>query len=339
MSFEPKEQPVYYSPAPGASSPATAVVGTPVYQYDQGQQQQLQGTPVQSTPVYQYDQAQQQQLQGTPVQGTPVQGTPVYQYAQTSPQQPNVLQQPYYPPADMQSPPPQHQQIYYAQQPVQQQVQQPNVAYTTAQAVEAPAVTTIPVAGNGRGLTGRMHQFDECCLCFPLHTGAMIISFLMVIFYGYCGLVLVAFGSFTGWYSAILICFGVLYLGVAVVSAFGFAGVYKERVDWVDRFIKMYIIGSIVWLVLQILSIIIEVIYYNQLSNSYAGYYYVSVGVNWVGFAITFVIGGLFQYYFACCLVSYQRMLHHRIESFDGQSNVIMAPGGVSYVQKDIAMA
>lgn len=198
MSFEPKEQPVYYSPAPGASSPATAVVGTPVYQYDQGQQQQLQGTPIQGTPVYQYDQAQQQQLQGTPVQGTPVQGTPVYQYAQTSPQQPNVLQQPYYPPADMQSPPPQHQQIYYAQQPVQQQVQQPNVAYTTAQAVEAPAVTTIPVAGNGRGLTGRMHQFDECCLCFPLHTGAMIIAFLMVIFYGYCGLVLITSGVYSG---------------------------------------------------------------------------------------------------------------------------------------------
>lgn len=130
-----------------------------------------------------------------------------------------------------------------------------------------------------------------------------------------------------------MIVFGVLYLGVAVVSAFGFAGIYKERVDWVDRFIKMYIIGSIIWLVLEILSIIIQYIYFSQAS------YYIYIGVNWVAFAITFIIGGLFQYYFACCLVSYQRMLHHRIESFDGQSNVIMAPGGVSYVQKDIAMA
>ncbi|KAG0036485.1 hypothetical protein BGZ82_004143 [Podila clonocystis] len=310
MSFEPKEQPVYYSPAP-ASSPSPAFVGTPTYQYDQAQQQ-LQGTPVQSAPAYQHE--------------------------QTSPQQPNVLQQSYYPPTDMQSPPPQHQPVYYAQQPVQQQIQQPNVVYTTAQAVEAPAVTTIPASGNGRGLTGRMHQFDECCLCFPLHTGAMIISFLMVIFYGYCGLVLVAFSSFSGWYSAVLIVFGVLYLGVAVISAFGFVGVYKERVDWVDRFIKMYIIGSIVWLVLEILSIIIQVVYYSNL-NKYVGYYYTYVGVNWVAFAITLVIGILFQYYFACCLVSYQRMLHHRIESFDGHSNIIEAPGGVAYVQKDIAMA
>ncbi|KAG0089604.1 hypothetical protein BGZ93_009781 [Podila epicladia] len=314
MSFEPKEQPVYYSPAPATSSPAPAVVGTPTYQ--------------------QYDQAQQQQFQGTPVQGTPIQGTPVYQYAQPSPQQPNVLQQPYYPPADVQSPPPQHQQIYYAQQPVQQQTQQPNVAYTTAQAVEAPAVTAVPVAGNGRGLTGKMHQFDECCLCFPLHTGAMIISFLMLIFYGWCGLMLVAFSSFAGWYSAVLIIFGVLYLGIAVISAFGFAGIYKERVDWVDRFIKMFVIGSIVWFVLEILSVIIQYIYY----SNYSGYY-IYFGVNWVGFALTLIIGGLFQYYFACCLVSYQRVLHHRIESFDGNSNVIMAAGGVPYVQKDIAMA
>lgn len=175
MSFEPKEQPVYYSPAPVASSPAPAVVGTPTYQYDQAQQQQSQ------------------------------QGTPVYQYVQPSPQQPNVLQQPYYPPADLQSPPPQHQQIYYAQQPVQQpiQMQQPvqgqaNVVYTTTQAVAAPAVTTIPIPAGGTGLTRSMPQLENCCLCFPLHTGAMIITFLMVIFYGYCGLALVAFGSYAG---------------------------------------------------------------------------------------------------------------------------------------------
>ncbi|KAG0341731.1 hypothetical protein BG005_002883 [Podila minutissima] len=314
MSFEPKEQPVYYSPAPETSSPAPAFVGTPTYQYDQ---------------------AQQQKLQGTPVEGTPVQGTPVYQYVQPSPQQPNVLQQPYYPPSDVQSPPPQHEQVYYAQQPVQQQiqqqVQQPNVVYSTAQAVEAPAVTAVPIAGNGQGLTGKMHQFNECCLCFPLHTGAMLIAFLLIIFYGWCGLVLVAFSTFAGWYSAIMIVFGVLYLGIATVSVFGFAGIYKERVDWVDRFIKMYVIGSIVWFGLEIVSIIIQ---YIHCSN-----YIFCFGVNWVGFAITLIFGSLFQYYFACCLVSYQRVLHHRIESFDGNSNVVIAPGGVPYVQKDVALA
>ncbi|KAF8986608.1 hypothetical protein BGZ52_008465 [Haplosporangium bisporale] len=318
MSFEPKEQPVYYSPAPAASSPAPAVVGTPTYQYDQAQQQQSQ------------------------------QGTPVYQYVQPSPQQPNVLQQPYYPPSELQSPPPQHQQIYYAQQPNQQpiqmqqpmQMQQPvqgqaNVVYTTSQAVAAPAVTTIPISTGGTGLTRNMPQFENCCLCFPLHTGAMIITFLMVIFYGYCGLALIIDGTYFGWYNAVMIVLGILYLGVAVVSGFGFAGIYKERMDWVDRFVKMYVIGSICWLVLEIIEIIIQVVWVNNL-NRYAYFVYT---VPWVGWAITLIIGGLFQYYFACCLVSYQRLLHHKMEAFDGQSNVVIASGGVPYVQKDIAMA
>lgn len=135
-----------------------------------------------------------------------------------------------------------------------------------------------------------------------------------------------------------MIVLGILYLGVAVVSAYGFAGIYKERVDWVDQFVKMYIIGSICWLVLEIVEIIIEVAWINN-RYSYVSSYVVYVGVNWVGFALTLIIGGLFQYYFACCLVSYQRLLHHKLEAFDGTSNIIMATGGVPYVQKDIALA
>lgn len=134
-----------------------------------------------------------------------------------------------------------------------------------------------------------------------------------------------------------MIVLGILYLGVAVVSGFGFAGIYKERVDWVDRFVKMYVIGSICWVILEIIEIAIEAAWISNL-NSYARGYFV-YHVNWVGFALTLVIAGLFQYYFACCLVSYQRLLHHKMEAFDGQSNVVMASGGVPYVQKDIAMA
>ncbi|KAG0348868.1 hypothetical protein BG004_003912 [Podila humilis] len=324
------EQPVYYSPDPASSSsPAPAAAGTPVYQYSPQHQQQV---PPPGTPVYQY------------VQPSP-------QQQQQQQQQPNVLQQPYYPPVDAQSPPPQHQQIYYAQQQQQQPViqevpqqQQTNNVIYTSTTHAAPAVTAIPASG--RGLTGKMPQLENCCLCFPLHTGAMIIAFLMVIFYGYCGLVLVAFSpigaySYSGGnaYSIILIVIGICYLAIACVSAFGFAGVYKERVDWVDRFISMYIIGSFVWLLLEIIEIIMLVVYFNGFRSYSYGYYY-SVGPNWVAWAIIMVIGIAFQYYFGCCLVSYQRVLHHRVASFDGQTTTVIATsGGNTFVQKDIAMA
>lgn len=136
-----------------------------------------------------------------------------------------------------------------------------------------------------------------------------------------------------------MIVVGILYLGVAVVSGYGFAGIYKERVDWVDQFVKMYVIGSLCWLVLEIIEIVIEVLYFNNLNNSSYGVYGVYYSVPWVSFALTLIIGALFQYYFACCLVSYQRLLHHKLEAFDGHSNIVMASGGVSYVQKDIALA
>ncbi|KAF9424633.1 hypothetical protein BGZ94_008017 [Podila epigama] len=298
MSQEPKDQPVYYSPAPATQAS---------YSPDQS--------------IYPPQQ---------PVVQQP--GTPVYQYAQPSPQQQNVLQQPYYPPVEAQSPVPQQQQIYYAQQPAVQQ-QQPNVVYTTATATPA-AVTTIPVSGNGRGLTGKMPQLDNCCLCFPLHTGAMIIAFLMFIFYGYCGLALIAFGSFSGTYGTILLVVGILYLAVAGISIYGFVGIYKENVEWVDKYVKMFLIGSLIWLILEIISIILQVVYYNSVASCYAGYCY-SVGVNWAGVIIVLILGVGLQYYFCVALVSYQRILHSRVESLDGNVSVV---NGGTYVAKDIPL-
>ncbi|KAF9957952.1 hypothetical protein BGZ72_001124 [Mortierella alpina] len=291
MSAPPPEQPVYYTPGPAASSPVP-VAGTPVYQYQQP-------------------------------------GTPGMQYAQPSPnqqhQQPSTLQQPYYP----QSPQPMQQQPYYAQ-PVQQTniVEQPVVYTTQNVATEVPVVTK----GNGRGLTGKMPQFENCCLCFPLHTGAMIIAALMFIFYGYCGLALLVGGGYLGAFGAIMIVIGILYLLVALISAYGFAGIYKEEPFWVDRFIKFYLIGSLIWIVLELVEMIILVIYYNKyFSNSYCSYSYcVKVGFPWAAWIVTFIIGAGFQYYFCCCLVSYQRVLHARLNDLNG--------GSTTYGNKDIQM-
>ncbi|KAF9186690.1 hypothetical protein BGZ51_009812 [Haplosporangium sp. Z 767] len=248
----------------------------------------------------------------------PAAASPVGQYAQPTHDQ---QQQPYYPPQQ------QPQQAYYGEQPVHTQpaqiqpaqiqpVQiQPAVIVTT----EHTSSTDMPIVtkGNGRGIVGKMPQFNNCCLCFPLHTGAMIIAFLLVIFYGYCGLALLIASGYSGWYSAVLIILGILYLLIAFVSAYGFAGIYKEEPTWVDRFIKMFLIGSLVWALLEIVEMAIMVIWYNNLCSGYVSYYY-SCGFPWAGWIIIFILGLGFQYYFCCCLVSYQRVLHARINDLSG---------------------
>ncbi|GJJ74275.1 hypothetical protein EMPS_06633 [Entomortierella parvispora] len=280
MSAQP-EQPVFYSPGP--------VPQDPNVQYVQPQQQQFQQT---GTPAFEYV---------TPAQ--PGVQQPVY-----SPQvQPSTLQQPYYP---AETPQLQNQQAYQPQpyQPQPELQQAPPVVYAAAHATSAMPVVT---RGNGRGLTGKFHQFEQCCLCFPLHTGGLIITFLMVIFYGYCGLALLTSGFYAGFYNALLIVVGILYLGVAILSGYGFAGIYKEEPLWVDRYIRFFVIGSLVWAVLQIVQIAIVASYYAR--YDFGGGY-------WAGWIVTFLIGLGFQYYFCCCLVSYQRVLHARINGGDGET-------------------
>lgn len=175
----PADQPGYYNAAaPG--QPTYYVqpqqTGTPVQQYQQYQQ------PIPGTPAQQFQQPGQQFQQGIP-------GTPVQQY-QPSPdyQQPQMLGQSF-------SPQPSPQQPYYAAQPPG--AGPSAVVYTTTtETPQNPVIT-----GDGTGIVGRMPQLENCCLCFPLHTGAMIIAAVMVLYYGYCGLVLVLASGYTGKHS------------------------------------------------------------------------------------------------------------------------------------------
>ncbi|KAF8930323.1 hypothetical protein BGZ58_008330 [Dissophora ornata] len=292
MSVPPSEQPAYYAPAPipGSVGPE----GTPTYQYVTPQQP--------GTPAYQYqpspDQAQQPYYAAqspAPQQAYPQ--SPVVQQQYT--QAPIPIEQQYAQPVPVQ------QQAYFAQD----QAQPATIVYTQQQTTtEMPVVT-----GNGQGLTGKMPQVENCCLCFPLHTGAMIIAILMFIFYGYCGLILFLDGSYYGGYATISIILGILYIVVAVVSAYGFVGIYKEEPMWVDRFIRMFVIGSIAWAVLYVVQIIITAVNYSNYS------YYYDIGLNWAAIIIEFLISAFFQFYFCVCLVSYQRILHARVGDSEKQ--------------------
>jgi len=105
-----------------------------------------------------------------------------------------------------------------------------------------------------------------------------------------------------------------MYILVAIVSGYGFVGIYKEEPMWVDRFIRMFVIGSIVWAVLFIVEIIIAAVNASTYSDVY-----VDVGVNWAYYIISFLISAFLQFYFCTCLVSYQRVLHARVGDSEKQ--------------------
>ncbi|KAG0315355.1 hypothetical protein BGZ99_007509 [Dissophora globulifera] len=263
------EQPIYHSPAPGTVMPP------PLQQGDGTSANHQYATP------YQY------------AQPSPDQQQQQHYYAQS----PVVQQQPLY---AAQSPDPQP--VYTQPQPVYAQPQ-PHIQAEAPTVVYAQELTTtqVPViTGNGKGLTGRLPQVDNCCACLPLHTGAMVVAFIMFIFYGWCGLGLILGGSEIGGYGAFAIVIGVLYILVAVVSLYGLIGIYKEEVAWVDRFVRMFVIGSLVWVVLYIIEIIV-------LATQYGAY------IAWGSTIVQLILGFLFQYYFCICLVSYQRVLHARV--------------------------
>ncbi|KAF9998612.1 hypothetical protein BGZ80_009312 [Entomortierella chlamydospora] len=260
-------------------------------------------------PQYQYVTPQQP---GSPAPAQYVQPSPQPVYV--DPNQQAFSPQPVYADPNQQafSPQPvyadpnqQQQQAYYAQP----QAQPTYVVTSTEQTTSLPVVT----GGNGKGIVGKMPQLDLCCFFLPLHTGALVIAFLMTIYYGYCGIVLLAGGTFTGGVAIGLIILGILYLLVAIVSGYGFVGIYKEQPLWIDRFIRMYLVGSIMWLVLEFIYMIIVVATYSQ-------YYWYSFP--WASWIIQIIICGGLQYYFCICLVSYQRVLHARV---DGGEKIAMA--------------
>ncbi|KAF9317387.1 hypothetical protein BG003_000844 [Podila horticola] len=213
-------------------------------------------------------------------------------------------------------------QVYQYVQP-----QQPTLVYTPA------TVTPIPVTGSGRGLTGKLPQLTNCCMCFPLQTGAMIIAFLMTIYYGYCGIPLliaaphlIYFGSSLG--AAVAIIFGILYVAIAVLSVFGFVGILRERLVWVSRFVKWYFVGCCIWLTLEILGVILAATGASNYSYSFS-----QAGITaWILWLVLLAVALAFQYYFWCALVSYERVLKQQSQRFDGT-----VPAG-AHVAKDDAM-
>lgn len=122
------------------------------------------------------------------------------------------------------------------------------------------------------------------------------------------------FFSLLGFYNAILIILGVVYLGCAVISGYGFAGIFKEEPLWVDRYIRFFVIGSMIWGILEIIQIAITASFYGR---------YDLGGGFWAAWIVVFILGALLQYYFCCCLVSYQRVLHARINGGDGENVAI----------------
>ncbi|KAF9361171.1 hypothetical protein BGX26_005265 [Mortierella sp. AD094] len=247
-------------------------------------------------PQYQYVTPQQP---GSPVQYADPKAEPYYAQSQPQPAYVDPNQQAYSP-QPVYVDPQQQQQAYYAQP----QAQPTYVVTTTEQTTSLPVVT----GGDGKGIIGKMPQLPMCCFFLPLHTGAMVIAFLMTIYYGYCGLILLVGGSFTGGVAIGLIILGIFYLLVAIVSGYGFAGIYKEEPMWVDRFIRMYLIGSILWLVLEIIYMAILVSYYNSFDSQYFTYSF-----PWASWIVQIILAGGLQYYFCICLVSYQRVLHARV--------------------------
>ncbi|KAF9930554.1 hypothetical protein FBU30_000343 [Linnemannia zychae] len=273
-----QQQPVYYSPAlAAAGSPVTPqpviTVGSPA----PGSYQYVTPQPIDQTQQYQYPQQ-------TGVAPAPAQ----------------TLQQPYYP---AQSPAITYQQPYVA--PNAEFKEQPAAVYAT----EAnPAQSVTPIQANRAALMGKFKQFDTCCGFIPLNTGAMIIAALMVIFYGWCGLALIVVSSWSGWYFILTALLGFFYLIVALFSIYGFIGVYQRNLQYVNNFVFFFVIGSIIWAILEIVQMIMGAVYYAD-ARKYCYDYYYCPSFGWVTWVITFIIGGAFQYYFCCCLVSYQRVL------------------------------
>lgn len=105
-----------------------------------------------------------------------------------------------------------------------------------------------------------------------------------------------------------MIVLGIFYILIALVSGYGFAGIYKEQQDWVDRFVRMFLICSVVWFLLYVVKLILVGVYWGNYSGS--GYYYYSVP--WAAYIIELILSAIVQYYFCVCLVSYQRVLHAR---------------------------
>ncbi|KAG0085015.1 hypothetical protein BGZ93_009782 [Podila epicladia] len=179
-------------------------------------------------------------------------------------------------------------------------------------------------------------QPATCCMCFSLKTGSMIIAFLTTINYGYCGIPLLLaspellrFDNHV--FGIIAIVFGLLYVGIATVSIFGFVGILRERLDWVSRFVRWYFIGCCIWLAVEITGAILAA---TGVTNTYGaeafGYAGITAWIIWV--AIMVVVLAL-QYYFWRTLVLYEQLLKQQNQGYDGAM-----PAGSAGVANDVAM-
>ncbi|KAF9391306.1 hypothetical protein CPB97_006957 [Podila verticillata] len=223
--------------------------------------------------------------------------------------------------------PQQEPQVYKYVQP-----QQPTFAYTDAQ----PTATAIPV-GSDRFMS-KAPQLATCCMCIPLRAGALIISFLLFVYYCYMGISNLSHAiNFFNYMSyrhdttvaVVYLIFAVLFLSIAIAAAFGFVGIYQERLDRVRMFVRLYVVSVCIWILLEIIYVILNAVGRDYYADSYA--YGVSMWAIWVAI---FLVCLFFQIYFGCALVSYRRILQQRNETFDGTT-----PANGTYVAQDVAMA
>ncbi|KAF9337877.1 hypothetical protein BG006_001864 [Podila minutissima] len=201
-------------------------------------------------------------------------------------------------------------QVYQNVQP-----QQPILVYTVPSTLAPPPAT--------------------CCMCIPLKAGAMIIAFLMTIYYGYCGIPLLLVAprllDYDHIAGVIAIVFGVLYVSIATVSIFGFVGILCERLDWVSRFVRLYFIGCCIWLAVEITGVILAATGMNS-TNGADVFVQTDITV-WIIWVAIMVVALAFQYYFWRALVSYERLLTQQHQGFDGA-----VPAGGARVANDIAL-
>ncbi|KAF9215432.1 hypothetical protein BGZ59_001372 [Podila verticillata] len=216
--------------------------------------------------------------------------------------------------------PQQEPQVYKYTQP-----QQPTFTYTDAQ----PTATAIPV-GPDRFMSNAP-QLATCCMCIPLRAGVLIISFLLFVYYCYMGISNLRIGI--NWFNhepydldttsaTIGIIISILFLFIAIAAAFGFVGIYQERLDRVRMFVRLYFVSVCIWILVEIAGAIL-----NGVANNYDTSF-------WIIWVVLFAVCLFFQIYFGSVLGSYHRILQQRSETFDGTT-----PANGTYVAQDVTMA
>lgn len=115
-----------------------------------------------------------------------------------------------------------------------------------------------------------------------------------------------------------------LFLCIAIAAAFGFVGICQERLDRVRMFVRLYYVSVCIWILLEVAGAILGSVVVNSYEHG---------DTVWILWVAIFMVCLCLQIYFGRALVSYQRVLQQRSETFDGTT-----PANGAYVTQDVAM-